>query len=106
MWMLTFNVILGHQGVLFRDFCDFFFYQVFFSIPATDSISGNAFDAKRKENRGWPKLNMYLGKLCHIFILNLHLTFSGFELGFSMTNPFALVCWEAQFGDFNNTAQV
>lgn len=29
----------------------------------------------------------------------------GFELGYSGANPNQLVCWEAQFGDFANTAQ-
>ena len=56
MRMLTFNGILGYQDLLLRDFL-LFFLAVFFSIPLTDPISGNAFDAKRKKRM---VLNVYV----------------------------------------------
>lgn len=54
-----------------------------------------------------PLLNVYPGQ-AHYTVCNSFLSeyaVLGFELGYSITNPNALVCWEAQFGDFNNTAQ-
>ena len=43
--MLTFNVVLGYQGLLFRDFLWGFFFQ---SGP-TGPISGNAFHGKQRK---------------------------------------------------------
>ena len=48
MRMLTFNIVLGYQGLLFRDFL-LLFFRFFFSIRPADTISGNAFDSKLKQ---------------------------------------------------------
>ena len=49
------------------------------------------------ENKG--KLMIYNSLLSEFGVL-------GFEFGYAMANPNALVIWEAQFGDFGNGAQV
>ena len=41
MWMLTFNVILGYQGLLFRRVLAIFFLRIQFFFNPTDPISGN-----------------------------------------------------------------
>ena len=47
---------------------------------------------------GQEKLNIYNSLLSEYGVL-------GFEFGYAMANPTALVVWEAQFGDFANGAQ-
>ena len=56
-----------------------------------------------------PLNNIAPGKQAHFTVVNSSLSeygVLGFELGYSLENPTALVMWEAQFGDFFNTAQV
>lgn len=56
-----------------------------------------------------PLNNILPGKQAHFTVSNSNLSeygVLGFELGYSLENPHALVLWEAQFGDFFNTAQV
>ncbi|XP_065826622.1 2-oxoglutarate dehydrogenase complex component E1-like isoform X2 [Oscarella lobularis] len=66
-------------------------------------------DQSRDQNTYNPLNELYpKGEQAHYTVCNSSLSeyaVLGFELGFSLASPKSLVCWEAQFGDFNNTAQ-
>jgi len=54
-------------------------------------------------------LNHLSPKQAHFSVSNSSLSeygVMGFELGYALDDPHALVCWEAQFGDFVNGAQI
>ena len=63
----------------------------------------------QKTNDRYVPLNNVAEGQAHLTVTNSHLSefgVLGFELGYSLESPNALVMWEAQFGDFFNTAQV
>lgn len=62
-----------------------------------------------KDDRRSTPLQSYAQSKALYTVSNSHLSeyaVLGFELGYSYPNPFSLVCWEAQFGDFVNGASV
>lgn len=64
-----------------------------------DAETNEAYNSLNYIGEGQEKFRVYNSLLSEYGVL-------GFEFGYAMANPNALVIWEAQFGDFNNGAQV
>jgi 2-oxoglutarate dehydrogenase E1 component len=64
-----------------------------------DSETNDAYNSLDHIQDGQGKFMIYNSLLSEYGVL-------GFEFGYAMTNPNALVIWEAQFGDFANGTQV
>ncbi len=65
----------------------------------TDSESGQKYIPASHLAEGQAKVELYNSALSEAAVL-------GFEYGYSLDMPEGLVAWEAQYGDFVNTAQV
>jgi multifunctional 2-oxoglutarate metabolism enzyme len=63
-----------------------------------DRYTGEEYTPLRQLNNGSAKFHAYDSLLSEFAAV-------GFEYGYSVARPDALVCWEAQFGDFVNGAQ-
>ncbi len=64
-----------------------------------DSETNESYSSLDFIKDGQPKFQIYNSLLSEYGVL-------GFEYGYAMANPHALVIWEAQFGDFSNGAQL
>ena len=64
-----------------------------------DAETNEAYNSLNFIEEGQSKFNIYNSLLAEFSVL-------GFEFGYAMANPNALVIWEAQFGDFANGSQV
>ncbi len=64
-----------------------------------DAETNEAYNSLNHIEKGQKTFDIYNSLLAEFSVL-------GFEFGYAMANPNALVIWEAQFGDFANGAQV
>ena len=64
-----------------------------------DELNDQFYNRLSNVSPGQKKFRIYNSLLSEFAVL-------GFEYGYAMANPNALVLWEAQFGDFGNGAQV
>ncbi len=78
------------------------------SIRGTFSQRHSAFIDQNTEERYFPLNNIRAGQARYEAIDSMLSEYAvlGFEYGYSLAEPNALVMWEAQFGDFANGAQI
>ena len=69
-----------------------------------DQITGERFIPLRNVYSGNPGRGQNFFTVCNSSLSEYGVL--GFELGYSLEHPNCLILWEAQFGDFSNTAQV